>query len=132
MTTRLDVIKRQSRDVITEHLSETWEYRRLTSVMGREPRTYETWTEFPALATAGSNFENYDPNRDVFKQSTVQRIRTTDEATDPPLGQGDQVRGPNGSVWAVSGVATSGPGTVAYSLSRETGLTGDADRKGGV
>jgi len=132
---RFDLIAANSRMVLRSEgigLSVTWEYRRLTSDYGVEPRTYDDWTEFACLPTSGQHVETFDGNREVFRQDASQRIRSPDDEVSPQLVQGDQVKDPTGVTWAVTGVGSSGPGSVAYTIVRDTGLLADGDRKGGV
>lgn len=132
---RFDVIRDNSRLVLRSDangLSTVWQYRRLTSVLGVEPRTYSEWVEFDALPTSGQHSENYDADRSTFTQNSVQRIRCPDDEISPPLEQGDQVQDTDGAVWAIMGIGSSGPGSIAYSITRDTSLLADGDRKGGV
>lgn len=113
-------------------LATTWHYRRLTSDPGVEPRTYTDWEEFAVLPTAGQHVEKFDQDRSTFSQASAQRVRCPDDEVVPPLEQGDQVKDDHDDVWAVMGVSSSGPGSVAYAVERDKGLMADGDRKGGV
>jgi hypothetical protein len=132
---RFDQIQSNSRAVLRSDstgLSTVWQYRRLTSNPGVEPRTYTDWEDFDTLPTSGQHTESYDGDRATFTQSASQRIRSPDDEIVPPLEQGDQVKDPAEVVWAVMGVGTSGPGSIAWSITRDTSLMADGDRKGGV
>lgn len=132
---RFDHIQENSRAVLRSDangLSVVWQYRRLTSVVGVEPRTYADWRDFDALPTSGQHTENYDQDRATFAQAASQRIRCPDDEISPPLEQGDQVKDPRDAVWAIVGIGSSGPGSIAYSITRDTSLLADGDRKGGV
>lgn len=132
---RFEQIEANSRAVLrsdSNGLATVWQYRRLTSAPGVEPRTYSDWADFDTLPTSGQHTEGYDLERATFTQSASQRVRCPDDEISPPLEQGDQVKDPKEAVWAVMGVGSSGPGSIAYSINRENGLMADGDRKGGV
>jgi hypothetical protein len=134
--TRNDIIKANSRSVVndsTNSLAETWNFRRLTSKYGEDPRTYDAdWTEFQGLGTRDANTEQYDDRRQVWYRSNTNFVRAPDNLPSPKLKNGDQVKDPNGSVFAVVGVSSSGPGTIQYALTREEFLYADAERGGGA
>jgi len=134
--TRNDIIKANSRSVLNDSpnsLSETWQFRRLTSNYGEDPRTYDVdWTDFYALGTRDTDSEQFDDARSVWYRSSMNFVRATDDSPTPKLKQGDQVKDPNGVVFAVSGVSSSGPGTIQYALTREEFLYADANRGGGA
>ena len=132
---RFDHIAANSRKVVGQS-SETsgivLQFRRLTSDYGIEPRTYSDWEEFTALPTSGMNAEVFDVDRGGHRLAYTARIRAADDSRTPLLKQGDQIVNAQDLVWAVMGVGSSGPGTVAYSVSKDRMLMGDQDRKGGV
>ncbi len=133
---RLDEIKSNSRNVVNGSsvaLSETWEFRRLTSDFGTDPRTYTDWDEMQALPTRDTHSQQYDDLRQAHFRMGVQFLRCTDDSPSPQLKQGDQVRkDENSPVFAVSGVSSSGPGTIQYALTREEFLYADGQRGGGA
>lgn len=134
---RFEVIAANSRQVVGQSAQTSgrvMQYRRLTSDKGVEPRVYTDWEEFTALPTAGQNTEVFDADRGAHKSAFTSRIRAADDDPSPPLTQGDQVLDPvDSSVWAVMGQGSSGPGTIAYTLTRDRPLMADqGDRKGGV
>jgi hypothetical protein len=134
--TRNDIIKANSRNVVNDSpnsLAETWSFRRLTSNYGADPRTYDAdWTEFQALGTRDANSEQYDDKRQVWYRANTNFVRAPDNNPSPKLKNGDQMKDPNGLVFAVVGVSSSGPGTIQYALTREEFLYADAERGGGA
>lgn len=137
---RLDEVKEKCAGVVSDTsygLSETWQYRLLTSKTSEAP-TYSEWVDVVGLASGGNNSQEYDPDRQMFKNVKTSRFRTAESAIldsnqDPvQLKNGDQLKDGDDVVWAVSGISSSGPGTLSYSLTRERALKTDADRKGGV
>lgn len=131
--TRNDEIRASLRRVVGnygESLGRTWQYRRMTSSAAAEPRTYSAeWVDFVALDTTGSFSEVFDQDRGEYKKAWVQRLRAADDDPSPWLCLGSQVKDPDGNVWAVVGVQSSGIGTVAYSLTKDVGRKGGPDRK---
>jgi hypothetical protein len=132
---RFDDIAANSRRVVDSGSASSateFEYRRLTSNRGVEPRTWTAWRPFTGLPTAGRSTETWDELRKVFKNVETLTLRSPDNLPSPVLTQGDQVRDSAGITWAVMGTGSSGPGTVAYSMQRETPLRGDEARQGGT
>lgn len=133
---RLDSIKSNSRAVLnggSSSLTEVWTYKRLTSSYAASPRTYEDlWTNFNALPTRGMMQQVFDSERQIHTNAETGVIRCSDEDPTPRLKQGDLVQSPDEVTWAILGVGSSGPGSIAYILGRDEALLADADRKGGV
>jgi len=133
--TRFDIIASNSRQVVgnsPSSISVVLEFRRLTSPVTTSPRTYGDWEDFYSLPTKDANQQVYDEMRQEWARQVTQFVRCDDSTPSPRLTQGDQVRTPDARVWAVLGVASSGPGTVLYALGTEEILLGDAARGGGV
>jgi hypothetical protein len=133
--TRYDEIRGNSQAVIASAsgLGRIWEYRRLTSNRAVEPRTYGVWTPFIALDTGGRAQQEYDEQRRGFMDVQVLQLRAMDSDPSPRLTPGCQVRvAGETEVWAVMGVNSSGPGTLAYTLKRDLPLLQDENRKGGL
>lgn len=110
----------------------TWQFRRLTSPYGNEPRQYSAWSRMDGLPTGQAFRQVFDENRQQWRQGFFQRFRTPDDSPLPWLSLGDQLLDPGQMVWAVVEQPTSGPGTVAYTLERQTSLLADQNRKGGI
>jgi hypothetical protein len=114
-----------------EDLSEVWYYRKITSLPGVEPRTYDAaWTEIDGLATAVSWAQEYDEQRDAQVLRHRARLRVPDSVT--ALVPGDQVKDSSDIVWAVSARESSAYGSIAYAIMREKPMLAEADRGGGV
>ncbi len=111
-------------------LGENWWYQRLTSGPAAEARTYGTVTAVAVLVSARITAEEYDERNSVWKRRERARLRTSDVLAD--LHQGDQVIDPNGVFYAVSGIESSGTGTIAYSIVRDIPLRAGPNRGGGV
>lgn len=128
---RLDDIRETMRLVLAPNeLSDTFQYRKLTSKPSAEPRTYDEWYDIVGLPSQGKTSQIFDEKKGVYKNYSNMSFRTAD--TEPSLEPGDQVMETTGRVWNVIGVLSSGPGSIAYSLGREIGVMASRDRKGGV
>lgn len=111
---------------------DTWQFRRWVSPPGQEPRLYSAWYKLSGLPTGKGFRQQFDQDRTNWKDTDVQRFRTPDNWPLPWLALGDQLMDDARGVWAVVEQPTSGPGTVAYTIQRDTPLLADAGRKGGV
>ena len=131
MSLRSDI--RDSLRTAHDLLCETWQYRRLTSGPAASARTYGSWTDMLANATGRAAPQEWDDVRRVWKRAERLRIRVSDTLAD--LHQGDQVKDPDSTVYAVGGVASNAPntGTVSYECERSVPLKAEAEsRNGGV
>lgn len=130
----LNTIRRQSASVMEDSpsgINETWMARILDSQASLITRTYLPWFEIQGLKTQEMDTEIFDPERQVYKHFRTASFRVSENA--PVLNQGDQVQDPStGDVWAVMGIKSKGPGTVAYQISRDIALLSGPDRKGMV
>lgn len=111
-------------------LTDIWQYRKLTSKQSATPRIYGEWYDIVGLSSQGKTTQVFDTEKNVYKNFSNLSFRTAD--TEPVLVSGDQIMSNDGVVWNVTGVLSSGPGSVAYSLARELGVGANPDRKGGV
>lgn len=126
----LDYVRQGMRLVLSKDgLTDLCQYRKLTSKASAEPRTYGDWLDITGLFSQGKTSQVFDVEKNVYKDFTNASFRTAD--TEPALDIGDQVMDSAGLSWAVAGVLSSGPGSIAYSMAREIGLIASRDRKGG-
>jgi hypothetical protein len=125
----IDTIRSSIRSVVTL-LGETWTYRRMTSTLAAEPRTFGSWTDLSAIPVP--NVAATDEMDDTGRWARIERrsIRVLDTAT--ALTTGDQVKAPDGTIWDVDGRDSGGDvGSVRYRLRRDvTGIK--ADKRAGV
>lgn len=111
-------------------LGETWQYRRLTSGPATATRTYGDWTEVVAHPTMRTWDQVWNAEADRWERSETQKLRVGDDLAQ--LLTGDQVKDPDGVVWAVQGQSSAGVGSIGYTIARLLPLQGDAGRGGGV
>jgi predicted deacylase len=131
VTLRAD-IQASLRGVIADQ-GETWQYRRLTSGPSANTRTYGSWTNVTAHASDRAAPPEWDAERNVWKRVERLRFRVSDALAD--LHQGDQVKDPAGTVYALTGISSNAPntGTIAYDCERAVPLKIEAgSREGGV
>jgi hypothetical protein len=131
MSLRSD-IQDELRLVIAD-LGETWQYRRMTSGPSAQTRTYGSWTNVVAHASARGDQLDYDQNRQNYKRTERMRVRVSDALA--ILHVGDQLKDTAEAVWAVLGISSNVPntGTIAYDVERTVPLKSEAgDRNGGV
>lgn len=134
--TRNDIIRANSKAVVkspTSGLGRTWTFSRMISNRGADPRVYEDfWTEFTTVDTGGSALQDYDEAKSRWRQLNTAPLRCAEDDPYPQLAVGDLVRSPEGVTYSIEGISQSGPGTVRYSIVRDTTLRGDMARGGGV
>ncbi len=111
-------------------LGANWYYSRLTSGPASQTRTHSTPTVFAVLVTNRTTVEEYDNDRQAWTRRERARARCSDALLD--LHQGDQLIDPDGVVWAVMGMLSSGIGTTAYHIERVIPLQAAPNRRGGV
>lgn len=109
---------------------QSWYYRRLTSGPAAQARTYGTMTQVTVQISGRNTVEEMDEPSGRWRRIERAKLRTSDALAD--LHQGDQVIDPNGLAWAVMGIASSGIGTVAYTIERDLPLVASPNRRGGV
>lgn len=118
---------------VIDTLGETWQYRRLTSGPSTNTRTYGSWTDVTASASGRSAPSEWDEAKSIWKRVERTRVRVSDALAD--LHQGDQLKHPDGDVYAIMGIASNAldAGTIAYDCERTKPLKAEAvDRDGGV
>ena len=113
-------------------LSETWQYRRMSSPLATATRTWGAWVDVSAIpipSIAGPT--DYDGDRDEHVRTERAGIRVRDDAQ--ALTIGDQVKSPAGTIWSVEARESGGTaaGSVRYLLRREITLKGGPGRAGG-
>ncbi len=122
-------IRSSLRTVVTL-LGETWTYRRISSTLAAEPRTFGSWTDITAIPVP--NVAAADEMDDTGRWARVERrsIRVLDTAT--ALTTGDQAKAPDGTIWDVDGRDSGGDvGSVRYRLRRDVaGIK--ADKRAGI
>lgn len=95
--------------------SATWQYRQRTTT-GASPAAYGAWTDMAAHETMRRFDQEYDEERGSIVLRETTAIRVADTVT--VLARGDQVKDPDGVVFAVDNIMSSGPGTRKYQLIR--------------
>ena len=111
-------------------VGETWQYRQRTgNLKGSTSDAYTSWTDVTANYTVGNWRLEYDPDRDTDHRVETANWRISDE-TVPLLVIGDQVKGPDGVVWAVVELVSSAAGTRRYRIQRDAPVLSQGDRKG--
>lgn len=106
----------------------TWQYRQRTTT-GAASAAYGAWTDMDAHETMRRFDQEYDEERGSIVLRETTAIRVADTVT--VLARGDQVKDPDGVVFAVDNIMSSGPGTRKYQLMRSaptvTGRSRDAE-----
>lgn len=113
-------------------LSESWQYRTLTSGPVAETRTYSSWASISALCTGRQIVEEWDDRRQAMRRKETARIRVSDANSE--LHVGDQVQDTSNAVWAIDGIASQAVncGTIAYAISRDVPMKGTPRQDGAV
>ncbi len=135
MGSLLDHIKQRCGGVVgvsPYSIGEYWEYRLLTSKPSADPRTYGDWDAIHGISTQGAETQTYDEDRKVFKKYMNSSFRYQTGSLTKAVRIGDQVKDPEGLVWDIVGMLSSGPGTIALNIGREIALISGPDRKGGL
>lgn len=106
-------------------LGETWQYRRRTTGPVASPG-YSAWADVTVCASSRSAPPEWDDKRSLWKRVDRTRARVSDALAE--LHNGDQLRTPDGTVWAVLGIASNAlsSGTIAYDCERHVPLRGEA------
>ena len=129
MTELRESISAAARQVISD-LSETWKYRKRTST-GAASEAFTPLTDFACHPTNRTSSETWDEEHRAWIKRDRMRIRVRDDST--PLVPGDQVFDLSGAAWAVVGVLSCGPGSIAYDITKESALMQQVvSRHGGV
>lgn len=121
------------RSAVLDTFGDTWQYRRLTSGTSALPRTYSAYADVEVHATSTNEVQVYDENGRAHRRREAMRARLSDLVG--PLKNGDQLKDPDGIVWAIDGVLSGAQrvaGTVAYSISRDLQTKAEPNRNGGV
>jgi hypothetical protein len=106
-----------------------WQCRRRTST-GASPAAYGDWTDMQAHETMRRFDQEYDEERGSIVLRETTTIRVSDAVT--VLARGDQAKDPDGDVWAVDNIMSSGPGTRKYQLIRSATTVTGRDREAEV
>ncbi len=128
-------IKTALRDVVTNVLATTAQYRTLTSNPGVDNRTWSAWTDINGVFNSKQSTQEYDNERQVWNIMWTATFRTSDVLD---LNQGDQLKtldenGTTYSVWAITGADAGSTGTIRYTLVwQEPILASGVNRGGGV
>ncbi len=95
-------------------LTDPWAYRRRTSAQGDTP-AFGAWIDVPALVVGMGT----DPQFDDAGKQLMDREVAGFRCGEIDLTADDQVRGPDGRVWAVLGLLSSAPGVRRYRIGRD-------------
>lgn len=116
---------------VVPFLGETWQYRTLTSGKDVTDRTYSDFADVTAHCSERTHVEVYDErhHQNIQEESGVLFVADT-----LVLSQGDQVKSPQGEVFAVMGISARAnqAGTIAYRIRRVLPLVTKQNRGDGV
>ena len=126
-----DTIQTTLRAAVTTMAQSGWEYRRMTSTLSAETRTWGAFASLvvmPVPSMAGP--VTYDEDTDSTDRTERMSIRVPD--TQQALTIGDQVKSPAGIYWSIDGRESGGDaaGSVRYALTRRIPLKAAPGRGG--
>jgi hypothetical protein len=110
-------IRTATREVVSSGaLADACAYKHRTSLPGVTPTYDATYTTIYGLVTGVVTVDEYDDRGKIYRRVSRGRFRVSDNAT--ALFPGDLLRDVDSLIWDIEPVVSSGPGSIAYGISR--------------
>jgi hypothetical protein len=92
----------------------TWQARVRTSAANGTNPTFGAWADREMHATSRTSSEEWDDDRDSWMRIERRTVRESDSYA--LLTRGDQLKDPDGTIWAIHELTASGPGSRQYAV----------------